>query len=50
MVAHLTNVREGSSAICVPNGGMTARLARLTTPGSAGTTSPLPWHLATTLR
>src|SRR5690606_19602212 len=50
MVAHLTNVREGSSAICVPNGGMTARLARLTTPGSAGTTSPLPWHLATPLR
>src|SRR5690606_7863741 len=50
MVAHLTNVREGSSAICVPNGGMTPRLARLTTPGSAGTTSPLPWHLATTLR
>src|SRR5690606_1931435 len=39
MVAHLTSVREGCSAICVPTGAQTARLARLTPWGR-----PAPSH------
>src|SRR5690606_14683020 len=42
MVAHLTSVREGCSAICVPTGAQTARLARLTPWGRPA--PPPPYH------